>query len=127
MKNQDQLIRDELRQLITRSCSKMEKTESNDYYGFHKALLKFFFEAADVTIDEENKLIKLWTSGIDKNNEDKLYWMQDAYAVEISYNNLADTLKGCIEKGANQTRFYKSLLFHYNRVADTAGTIAYSA
>ena len=127
MKKQDQIIQEEMRKLITKSCRHLEKKEHNPYYGMQKSLLKFFFSSADVTIDFENDTILLWISDTTNQVSDNLYKMNDAVSVAISYVNLEETLKGCLEKGNKPARFYKTLLFHYNRVADDIGQDAISA
>jgi hypothetical protein len=123
MKNQDQIIQEELRKLIKKSCAQ----PTADNYNFQKSLLKFFFNAADVTIDYEKGTISLWTSSSSRPLHEKLYQLKDAVSVKISYNNLEETLKGCLENGANQSRFYKSLLFHYNHVNEEISNDAISA
>lgn len=127
MRNQDLLVHDEMRKLIKKSCASLQTKESNSLYGFQKSLLKFFFKAADVAIEYETNTILLWTADSSGSIENNLYRLQDAVAVTISYANLEETLKGCLEKGVNQTRFYKSLLFHYNHVTRTVEPDAISA
>ncbi|MAP53566.1 hypothetical protein [Altibacter sp.] len=126
MKTQDQILHDEMRKLIKRSCA-IPPNLSNDFYTFQKTLLKFFFNAADVTIDYDSETISLWTSSSTQPITEKLYDMNDAVAIKISYTNLEETLKGCLENGQRQSRFYQTLLFHYNHVSDTIPNPAISA
>jgi hypothetical protein len=126
MKNQDQIVQDAMRQLIKKSCSHSFNSESN-YYSFQKSLLKFFFEAADVSISYDTNTILLWTSKKTDVHPGRLYDINEAYSISISYTNLEETLKGCIEPNEKNNRFYKSLLFHYNNVEQEIPSTAISA
>lgn len=117
MENQEQVIQEEMRKLIKKSCQFTENL-SNDYYGFQKSLLKFYFGAIDVTIDFDKETILLWNSKPRTPEDYKLYDINEAVATRVSYSNLEETLKGCLEDGAMQMRFYKTTLFHYNRVEE---------
>ena len=123
MKNQDQIVQEELRKLIKKSCAQ----PTTDNYNFQKSLLKFFFKAVDVTIDYDKSTISLWTSSSSRPLHDKLYQLKDAVSVKISYTNLEETLKGCLENGPVKSRFYKSLLYHYNNVEQEIANSAISA
>ena len=118
MKGQEQIIQEEMRKLIKRSCQFTENL-SNDYYSFQKSLLKFYFGAIDVTIDFNTETILLWNSKPRTPGDYKLYDINEALATKVSYSNLEETLKGCLENGTMQTRFYKTMLFHYNKVEET--------
>ena len=119
MKNQEQVIQEEMRKLIKKSCQFSENV-NRDYYSFQKSLLKFYFNAIDVTIDFEDEIILLWNSKPRTPADFKLYDINEAVATKVSYSNLEETLKGCLESGTKQTRFYKTMLFHYNRVDENA-------
>ena len=123
MKNQNQLVQEEMRKLISKSCRFTENL-SRDYYGFQKALLKFYFNAMDVTIDFENEVILLWNSKPKTEKALNLYDINEAVAAKVSYSDLEETLKGCLEDGESQTRFYKTMLFHYNNVDSEANAIS---
>ncbi|HBR52655.1 MAG TPA: hypothetical protein EYN07_10570 [Flavobacteriaceae bacterium] len=118
MENQHQIVLEEMRKLITKSCEFTENL-SQDYYGFQKALLKFYFQAIDVTIDYDNQTILLWNSKPQSAREFRLYDINEAVATKVSYSSLEETLKGCLEVGDSQTRFYKTMLFHYNKPEET--------
>ncbi len=115
MKDQGQIVREEMRKLISKSCVATMPVHE-EYYAFHKALLKFFFSSVDVAIDYEKQVISLWTSKTTKRSGNKLYDMNDAVVITIAYTDLEETLKGCLENGKNSSRFYKTLLFHYNHI-----------
>ncbi len=119
MKNQEQVIQEEMRKLIKKSCQFSENV-NRDYYCFQKSLLKFYFNAIDVTIDFEDEIILLWNSKPRTPADFKLYDINEAVATKVSSSNLEETLKGCLESGTMQTRFYKTMLFHYNRVDENA-------
>lgn len=127
MKNEDQLVRDEMRQLIRKSCNASSTSASNPYYLFQKTLLKFYFNAADVQLDYDKGTISLWTSETPATLGHNLYRLKDAVPYTISYTNLEETLKGCLESDSTATRFYKSLLFQYNKVSEPIGPDAISA
>ncbi|MDX1462336.1 MAG: hypothetical protein R3359_04710 [Marinirhabdus sp.] len=114
MENQYQVVQEEMRKLIKKSCEFTENL-NQDYYGFQKALLKFFFGAVDVTIDYDEEVILLWNSKPRSREDFKLYDINEAVATKVSYSNLEETLKGCLEAGEMQNRFYKTMLFHYNK------------
>ena len=116
MKNQDQLVCDEMRKLIRKSCNYQHLQDRSPYYGFQKSLLKFFFSAADVGINYDTQEILLWTSGSSQFSGQERFVLQEAVSVSVSYTTLEETLKGCLEQQPNAIRFYKSLLFHYNHV-----------
>ncbi len=117
MKNEHTIIRDEMRKLISKSCILGEE-RNNEAYLFQKSLLKFFFGVADVTIDYKKKTITLWNSSPE--NPSLIYSLAEARGSKIRYTSLEETLKGCLEKGEAQDRFYRSMLYHYNHVRDAA-------
>lgn len=125
MKNQRKVIREEMHKLIEKSCVLQKKDDQ--YHIFQKTLLKFFFNAVDITLDYETQAIFLWTTSATLTQSVSLYHLNDAVSVKISYTNLEETLKGCLESGTKQDRFYKTMLFHYNHVAESAGVEVMSA
>ncbi|MFC7356830.1 hypothetical protein ACFQO1_03955 [Jejudonia soesokkakensis] len=116
MKNPNQIIKEEMRKLIKKSC-KNESTQS-EYYKFQKALLKFYFNTIDVTIDYESRVISLWNSKPRSMDAIRLFDINEAVSEKVRYTNLEETLKGCLEDGDNASRFYKTMLFYYNNVKE---------
>jgi len=116
MKNQDQIVQDEMRKLITKSCVNL--TKKSEYYSFHKALFKYYFNALEVAIDYDTAIISLWNSKPKNMQAINLYGVNEAVSEKVSYSNLEETLKGCLENGENQQRFYKTMLFYYNNVKE---------
>ena len=126
MKNQDQVIHEEMRKLIKKSCV-VDSQLNPKFYSFQKSLLKFFFNAASVIIDRNKKIITLYGGAIVDHSPRSLYTINQLTTTNISYTNLEETLKGCLEKGEKASRFYKSQLFHYNNVAQVVADDAISA
>ena len=120
MKTQAQILKKEIHTLIESSCAAYPDAK-NESYSFQRALLKFYFGAADVIINYNKEKITLFTSINDAPEGSKLYQANTTALVEISYMDLATTLKQCIEDGDKQERFYRSLLFHYNQVNEESG------
>jgi hypothetical protein len=56
-----------------------------------------------------------------------LYDINEAVATIVSYSNLEETLKGCLEDGEMQYRFYRTMLFHYNTMTTTENPMTISA
>jgi hypothetical protein len=126
MKTQNQILQDEMRKLITKSCVIIPKIDS-EYYSFQKTLLKFFFNVVDVVIDYQTQTITLLNSHTTNMSLDKFYTMNDTVSVTISYTNLEETLQGCLENGIRETTFYQNMLFHYNHVDPESTATAISA
>lgn len=126
MTTQNQFLRDEMRRLITTSCDPHSHM-IGDFYTFQKSLLKFFFNAVDVVVDYQSKTITLLNSHASNRLEDKLYTMNDAVSVTISYSNLEETLKGCLEKGMRQSQFYQNMIFQYNHADQNKSSTSISA
>ncbi len=120
MKTQAQILKKEMHTLIENSCAAYPNAK-NESYSFQRALLKFYFGAADVIINYNKEKITLFTSKNDIRENNNLYQANTTALVEISYMNLATTLKQCVEEGDKQERFYRSLLFHYNHVNEGLG------
>ena len=116
MKTQDQLLLDRMRQMIRLSCRVQDHSE-NPYYSFQKSLLRHFFDAADVSIDYQNNQIILYTKESPKTVAPTLYRLENVVAITISYNNLEETLKGCLDTDRSSLRLYASLLFYYSNIS----------
>lgn len=116
MKNPNQIVKEEMRKLINKSC--LNVSTQSEYYKFHKALLKFYFNTIDVTIDYENCVISLWNSKPRSMDAIRLFDINEAVSEKVRYTNLEETLKGCLEDGDNASRFYKTMLFYYNNVKE---------
>ncbi len=116
MKPLAQTIRQEMRHLITKSCQSLA-TDPSRYKGLHKSLLKFYYRASDVSIDLDKKFITLWKSAKQNLDQGNVLQFPSDIPQYIEFQSLEETLMECLESGDIPTRFYKSLLFQYNRVA----------
>ncbi|GHC60461.1 hypothetical protein [Ulvibacter litoralis] len=120
MENSNKLVNQKMRELIEVSCD--IENSGDTYYSLHKSLLKFFFNAIAVTIDYDKKLISLWNSKPTRKVDFKLYGIDEAVSAKVNYTNLEDTLKGCLEEGEKQERFYRSLLAFYSQKSSTGAS-----
>ena len=102
----------EIQTLIAASCI-FDKRPTKEFAAFHKNLLNFFFNSIDVNIDYENKLISIWNSKPLAMDPIRLYDLNEAILDRVSYNNLEETLIGCLEEGQLQHNFYKKMLLEY--------------
>jgi hypothetical protein len=112
MESREEIVRQEMRNLIAASCL-FEKRPSKEFTAFHKNLLNFFFNSIDVNIDYENNLISIWNSKPLTVDPIRLYDLNEAISDRVGYNDLEETLIGCLEDGQLQYNFYKKLLFEY--------------
>ncbi|OAD91558.1 hypothetical protein A7A78_03470 [Aequorivita soesokkakensis] len=112
MESREEIVRQEMRNLIAASCL-FEKRPSKEFTAFHKNLLNFFFNSIDVNIDYENNLISIWNSKPLTMDPIRLYDLNEAISDRVGYNDLEETLIGCLEEGQLQYNFYKKLLFEY--------------
>ena len=120
MKNQVHKVHEEMRQLISRSCAIPPPYHGHGLYNFQKDLLRHFFKTVEVTIDHGAYTITLWNSESPKMpGEDNLYSLNNAVALTISYSNLEETLKGCLEGSPEDLQFYRSLLIRYSGPSET--------
>jgi hypothetical protein len=125
MENPNQIIKEEMRKLIKKSCA--NPSSKSEYYKFHKALLKFYFNTIDVTIDYDAHVISLWNSKPKNMDSIRLFDINEAVSEKVRYTNLEETLKGCVENGDTASRFYKTMLFYYNNVKEELSGGAVSA
>lgn len=110
-------VHEEMRTLITRTCVDPSPSWDHISYAFQTELLKHYFKAADVSIDHGDHTISLWTSQSSGSLGQYLNGLSNAVAITISYTNLEETLKGCLESGLEDIRFYRSLLLKYKHIS----------
>ncbi|MEL6812747.1 MAG: hypothetical protein AAFP76_15570 [Bacteroidota bacterium] len=120
MKTNHQTLHGEMRTLIENSCAVNPKTHL-PYQSFQKALLKFYFGAADVKIHYDQNCITLFSYTAKEDPQKDPYQAHDTVGIQVEYTDLETALKQCLEVGEKQNRFYRSLLFHYNRVQAPLG------
>lgn len=112
MENREGNVIEEMRNLIAASCS-FNKRPTKEFAKFHKNLLNFFFSSIAVNIDYEHKLISIWNSKPLTLDPVRLYDLNEAISDRVGYNDLEETLIGCLEDGKLQNNFYKKMLAEY--------------
>jgi hypothetical protein len=117
MESGKEKVRREMQTLIATSCI-FDKHPTKEFAAFHKNLLNFFFNSIDVNIDYENKLISIWNSKPLTTDPVRLYNLNEAISDRVGYNNLEETLIGCLEEGQLQYNFYKKMLMEYTDHTD---------
>ncbi|SRX54393.1 hypothetical protein [Aequorivita sp. CIP111184] len=122
MENREEIVFDQIKNLITISC-KFDRFPAKEFSNFHKMFLKFFFNAIDINIDYEDKLISIWNSKPLTTNPVRLFDLNEAIADKVSYSNLEETLTGCVEEGKLQHSFYKKMLFEFGDYPQKDGDV----
>ena len=118
MERHEFLILDQMRQIISQSCEN-SNIDDHTHYEFQKAILKQFFKTADISIDNDKKQILLFTKEAAGDGLSRLFRYKDMATVSISFTNLEETLKGCLEEGPENLGFYSALMYQYKlRAAD---------
>src|SRR5690606_9034502 len=117
MESVKEKVRREMQTLIATSCI-FDKHPTKEFAAFHKNLLNFFFNSIDVNIDYENKLISIWNLKPLTTDPVRLYNLNEAISDRVGYNNLEETLIGCLEEGQLQYNFYKKMLMEYTDHTD---------
>lgn len=125
MESEKEKVRREMQTLIATSCI-FDKHPTKEFAAFHKNLLNFFFNSIDVNIDYENKLISIWNSKPLTTDPVRLYNLNEAISDRVGYNNLEETLIGCLEEGQLQYNFYKKLLFKYSDYSSDNDDVLYA-
>ena len=125
MESEKEKVRREMQTLIATSCI-FDKHPTKEFAAFHKNLLNFFFNSIDVNIDYENKLISIWNSKPLTTDPVRLYNLNEAISDRVGYNNLEETLIGCLEEGQLQHNFYKKLLFEYSDYSSDNDDVLYA-
>ncbi len=99
----------EIEKLISKSCTSQQTTDK--FKTLHVALLKKYYNAADVSIDYHRKRVKM-DIVIDDSKYDprKVNTYIPTLHANLLFKNLKDFLKSCIEKDAKSLGFYVGLL-----------------
>jgi len=106
-------IQGEMNKVISASCSQELTTEN--FNDLHVALVKRYYNAADVNIDYHRKRVVM-----DIVVDDSLYDPKTVnlnlptFKANIIFRNLKDFLKSCVEKDDKSTAFYARLLSSFN-------------
>ena len=105
-----------MRQLIAISCRE-ENLYHPVYYMIQRAILKNYFDAADITIDFDMKTISILSGEDTVNSHSKSHPTKEVAALNISFTNLEDTLQGCLESGEVPLQFYDAMVRQYTAFA----------
>ena len=99
----------EIENLISRSCANQQATD--EFNTLHVALLKKYYNAADVSIDYHRKRVEMEIVMDDKQYDPKKVntYIPTLHA-NLLFKNLKDFLKSCIELDAKSLGFYAGLL-----------------
>lgn len=107
-------ITKEIERLISESCT--SKKSTNQFKTLHEAILKKYYNAADISIDYHRKRVEM-----DIVMDDAYYkplevntYMPTLH-VNLLFKNLKVFLKSCIEKDAKSIGFYASLLRSFTK------------
>ncbi len=112
----------EIENLISKSCANQQTTDK--FKTLHVALLKKYYNAADVSIDYHRKRVEM-----DIVMDDDLYDPQKVNTyiptlhANLLFKNLKDFLKSCVEMDAKNLGFYAGLLRTFTK-KDVTLTIA---
>jgi hypothetical protein len=87
MENSEEIVQNRMRSLVAISCD-FDITPSLEFQKFHKSLLLFYFNAVEVKIDYDEKLISIWNSKPLTTNPVRLFDMKEAVADKLSYISL---------------------------------------
>jgi hypothetical protein len=104
-----QKITQEIENLISESCSNQKSTDQ--YKNLHEAILKKYYNAADISIDYHRHRVEM-----DIVIDDSTYHPQQVNTnvptlhVNLLFKNLKDFLRSCIEKDPKSLGFYAGLL-----------------
>lgn len=112
MERLEEEVQEQMRAIIATSCH-FDKRPSQHFCSFHRALLKFSFDAVDVRIDYETQQIYISNPKPLTTDPVRLFDMKEALADKLSYTNLEETLAGCLQNGHLQFSFYKKLIKEY--------------
>lgn len=104
-------IHEHLKKLIKESCD-FETQPRADFQEFHKAFLKFSFSALNVELDYDKKSILVYNSKPFTDNRLALY--NEALLEKVNYTDLEETLLGCVEEEASESRFYRQLICEHS-------------
>ncbi|WP_026450398.1 hypothetical protein [Aequorivita capsosiphonis] len=112
MDSGEEKVQKEIRALIDVSC-RFNKRPNEQFCAFHKAYLKFCFNAVDVEINYENQQIYSSNSKPLTTNPVRLFDMNKAVADQLSYSDLKETLTGCLNDSHLHYLFYRKMLLEY--------------
>ncbi|MGB5554881.1 MAG: hypothetical protein WBM83_09510 [Flavobacteriaceae bacterium] len=99
----------EIENLISASCTNQKST--NKFKNLHVAILKKYYNAADVSIDYHRKRVEMDIVIDDASyNPRKVNTNLPTLHANLLFKNLKDFLKSCIDQDAKSIGFYASLI-----------------
>lgn len=103
------MILTEVENLISRSCANQKVTDK--FEKLHIALLKKYYNAADVSIDYHRKRVKMDIIMDDTSYDPKKVnlYLPTLHA-NLLFKNLKDFLRSCVDKDSKNLGFYAGLL-----------------
>ena len=102
----------ETERLILNSCS--EPVTSNETKELHSEILKKYYNAADVIIDYHRHRVNMDIVIDDQDySHSKLNTVIATMPMNISFKDIYNLLKSCLEKDVKSLAFYARLLRHY--------------
>jgi hypothetical protein len=102
-------IKTEIENLISKSCANQQSTKK--YETLHVALLKKYYNAADVSIDYHRKRVAMDIVIDDKYyHPTKVNTRIPTLHANLLFKNLKDFLRSCIEMDTKSLGFYAGLI-----------------
>lgn len=107
-------IEKEIEKLISESCANPQSTEK--FETLHVAILKKYYNAADVSIDYHRKRVAMDIVMDDKNYDPtKVNTYIPLLHANLLFKNLKDFLKSCIEMDTKNLGFYAGLIRRFTK------------
>ncbi|MFD2588843.1 hypothetical protein ACFSQJ_18095 [Croceitalea marina] len=102
----------ETERLILNSCSKSKLSKKSK--ELHSAILRKYYNAADVNIDYDRQRINMDVVLCDKNYDPKkVNLVISTMPLSLSFKDIYFLLKSCLEKDVKSLAFYARLLREY--------------
>ncbi len=102
----------ETERLILNSCSKSKLSKKSK--ELHSAILRKYYNAADVNIDYDRQRINMDIVLCDKNYDPKkVNTVISTMPLSLSFKDIYFILKSCLEKDVKSLAFYARLLREY--------------
>jgi len=112
----------EIENLISKSCANQQATDK--FSNLHVALLKKYYNAADVSIDYHRKRVEMdIVMDDDQYDPQTVNTYLSTLHANLLFKNLKDFLKSCIEMDAKSLGFYAGLLRTFTK-KDVTLTVA---
>lgn len=107
MNSNQQIIMNEMKNLITYSCSE-SNGQGTGFENLHTAILKKHFNAKDVKIDYDNKTINM--NMFVEHSVKKSKYLN----VDMKFKDIYTFLMGCLDYEQQDFLFYRNILTFYS-------------